>query len=42
MTSLAWLSVPGAFVFFISLRVFLTSDVMIGGNSDVSRLVFFL
>ena len=31
----------GALLFFISFRVFLTSDVMIGGTFDVSGLVFF-
>ena len=28
-------------LFFISFKVFLTSDVMIGGTSDESVLVFF-
>ena len=32
---------PGALLFFISFRVFLTSDVMIGGTSDESGLVIF-
>ena len=30
---------PGALLIFISFRVFLTSDVMIGGNSGESGLV---
>ena len=38
MTSLVWLSMPGALLFFISFRIFLTSDFM---TSDVSELVFF-
>ena len=41
MTSLVRLSMPGVLLFFISFRVFLTSDVMIGGTSDESGLVFF-
>ena len=40
MTSLVRLSVPRALLFFISFGVFLTSDIMIGGISDV-WLVFF-
>ena len=40
MTSLARLSMPGT-LFFISFRVFLTSDIMIGGASDESGLVIF-
>ena len=32
---------PGALLLFISFRVFLTSDVMIGGTFDESGLVFF-
>ena len=41
MISLVRLSMPGALLFFISFRVFLASDVMIGGTSDESGLVFF-
>ena len=41
MTSLVRLSMPAALLFFISVRVFLTSDVMIGGTSDESGLVLF-
>ena len=41
MISLVRLSMPGALLFFISFRVFLTSDVMIGGTSDESELVIF-
>ena len=41
MISLATLSLPGALLFFSFFRVFLTSDVMIGGTSDESGLVFF-
>ena len=41
MISLVSLSMPGALLFFISFRVFLTSDVMIGGTSDESGLVIF-
>ena len=36
MISLVRLSTPGAMLFFISLSVFLTSDVMTGGTSDES------
>ena len=32
---------PLALLFFISVRVFLTSDAVIGGTSDVSRPVLF-
>ena len=32
---------PGALSFFISFRVFLTSDVTIGGTSDESGMVIF-
>ena len=39
MISLVRLFVPGALLFFTSLRAFLTSDVMIGGTSDESGLV---
>ena len=41
MTSLVRLSMPGALLFFISFRLFLTSNVMIGETSDESGLVFF-
>ena len=41
MTSLVGLSMLGALLFFNSFRGFLTSDVMIGGTSDESGLVFF-
>ena len=41
MTSLFRLSMPGALLFFISFRVVFTSDIMIGGASDESGLVFF-
>ena len=41
MTSLVRLSMPGAVLFFISVRVFLTSYVMIGGTSDEFGLAFF-
>ena len=41
MTSLVRLSMPGALLFFISFRGFLTSDVMIGGSSDETKMVFF-
>ena len=41
MTSLVWLSMPGALLFFISLKLVLTSDVMIGGTSGEPGLVFF-
>ena len=41
MTSLVRLSMPGALLFFISFRVFLTSDTIIGGTYDESGLVFF-
>ena len=40
MISLVRLSMPGV-LFFISLSVFLTSDVIIGGTSDESGLVIF-
>ena len=39
MISLVSLSVLGS-LFFISSKVFLISDVMIGGTSDASGLVF--
>ena len=39
MISLVGLSMLGALLFLISLRVFLTSDVMIGGTSNESVLV---
>ena len=41
MISLVRLSMPGTLLFFISLRVFLTSDVMIGGTFIESGLVVF-
>ena len=41
MISLVRLSTPGALLFFISFRVFLTFDVMTGGTSDESVLVIF-
>ena len=40
MTSLVRLSVPGTFLFFIFFSFFFTSDVMMGGTSDESGLVF--
>ena len=42
MTSLVRLYTPGALLFLIFFRVFLTSDVMIGGTSGVSELVLFV
>ena len=41
MISLVMLSMPGALLSFISFKVFLTSDVTIGGTSDESGLVIF-
>ena len=41
MTSFFRLTKPGALWFFIFFKVFLTSDVMIGGTSDESVQVFF-
>ena len=41
MISLARLSMPRSMLFFISFKVFLTRDVMTGGTSDESGLVFF-
>ena len=41
MMSLVRISMPGALLVFISLGVFLTSDVMIGGTSDESGLIIF-
>ena len=39
MISLVRLSTPGALLFFISLKVFLASDVMTGGTSNESGFV---
>ena len=41
MISRVRLSMPGAELFLISFRVFLTFDVMIDGTSDECELVFF-
>ena len=41
MISLVRLSMPGALLFFISFRVFFTSDVMIASTSNESVLVIF-
>ena len=41
MTSLVRISIAGVLLFFISFRVFLTSDVLISGISDEFELVFF-
>ena len=40
MTSLVRLSMPGALLLCFSFRVISTSDVMVGGISDESGLVF--
>ena len=41
MRSLDRLSKLGFLLFFVSFRVFFTSDVMMGGTPDVFELVFF-
>ena len=41
MISLVRLSMPGALLFFISFRVFSTSDVLTAGTSDESGLAIF-